>query len=89
MVEQHYITDFTTHMVLILNSLLHSVLFAKTNQLSVEELNVFPYYLSMYTLQFTGISFMCLVAYIIQYLRHSQMRKSILAECYYLFNCIE
>ncbi len=87
--ELHYLTDFTSHMSLIIVSLAYSFLSIKTYQLPAEEVNVYPYYLSMYTIQFIGISLMCSVACVIQYLRHPQMRKTLFSELNDLYHCME
>ena len=78
--EQQSVFDLTTHLALILTFSIYSLLNVKTNQLSVEQANLFPYYYLSYSVQFLGLSMMCFVICIIQYLRHFQMRKTILKE---------
>ena len=85
----HNLIDLTTHLALTFVLLLHTFLFLKTNQLSVAELNAYPYYLLMYTFQFTANSVLCSVGLILQYVRHSQMRKTLLMEFNNDFNCMK
>ena len=78
--DDHSLTDFTTHLALLTSCVLYSALFLRTNQLSVDELNSYPNFYYYYTLQFLGMSLLCFFACVIQYLRHSKMRKTIFAE---------
>lgn len=79
-VEEHSLADLATHFTLLLMSCTYSSLYIILNQLSVDQLNVFPYKLVIYSLHYIGISLIIFAPSITQYIRNSKMRKTLFSE---------
>ena len=88
-VEKQSLVDLTTHTFLLAVFLAFALLNIKANNLTIEQVNEYPNYLYLYSLQFLAPSLMGLTITTVQYVRHSQMRKAIWKEFGDLIHCIE
>ena len=88
-VEKHYLADFTTHMFFLSMFLAFALLNIKTNSLTVNEVNSFPNYFYLYILQFVAPSLIAFSIAAVQYVRHYDMRKTIVKESVTYITCIE
>ena len=61
----------------------------KTNSLTVNEVNSFPNYFYLYILQFVAPSLIAFSIAAVQYVRHYDMRKTIIKESATYISCIE
>ena len=88
-VETKSLADLTTHTCVLLISMAFALLNIKTNNLAIEHVNQYPYYLYLYSLQFLAPSLVAFSFSIVQYLRNYPMRQTIWKECQNLIYCIE
>ena len=88
-VETPSLADLTTHTYVLIVSVAFALLNIKTNNLAIEHVNQYPYYLYLYSLQFLAPSLVGLSFSIVQYLRNYQMRQTIWKEFQNLIYCIK
>ena len=88
-VETQSLADLTTHTYVLIVSVAFALLNIKTNNLAIEHVKQYPYYLYLYSLQFLAPSLVALSFSIVQYLRNYQMRQTIWKEFQNLIYCIE
>ena len=87
--EKKSLADLTTHTFLLSVFLAFALLNIKTNNLTIEHVNQYPYYVYLYSLQFLAPSLMILSISIVQYMRQYQMRQAIMKEFSDFIYCIE
>ena len=87
--EKQSLADLTTHAFLLSVFLAFALLNIKTNDLTIEYVNQYPYYLYLYSLHFLAPSLMILSITIVQYMRHYQMRQAVMKEFSDFIYCIE
>jgi hypothetical protein len=88
-IETQTIIDLTSLIVSKLAFALLALLSSKVNKLSLEEVNSFPHYLSVYAFQLLGPPLICIVVIGLQFIRRKSIRKCISNQCRETIACLE
>jgi hypothetical protein len=88
-IETQTIIDLSSLIVNQLIFALLALLSSKVNKLSLDEVNSFPQYLSVYAFQLLGPPLICIVVIGLQFIRRKSIRKSISNQCRETIACLE